>query len=86
MDPELKKRVAKFSRGTAPALKGIKDRKLKGELRHAERMTSDATLAAAKVDAWLLPEAAGSLEAEGMERTWRFAQVSCQPQYAYTPQ
>ena len=29
---------------------------------------------AAKVNEWLLPEEAGSLEAEGMEETWRFQQ------------
>ena len=57
------------------ALKHLKDRKLKGQLRHNERLVEDATQAAAKIDQWLLPEAAGELEAEGMERTWRFAQV-----------
>ena len=34
----------------------------------------DAQVQAAKVDAWLLPDEAGSIEAEGMERTWRFQQ------------
>jgi len=34
----------------------------------------EAQESAAKVDEWLLPAEAGSLEAEGMERTWRFSQ------------
>ena len=56
--------------------KGLPDRKLKGQLKHNERLVQDATKAAAKIDQWLLPEAAGELEAEGMEKTWRFAQAS----------
>ena len=67
--------LAKFTRGEAPPIKGLTDRKLKGQLRHNERLVEDATKAAAKLDQWLLPEAAGELEAEGMERTWRFPQV-----------
>lgn len=39
------------------------------------RLFKDAQRAAAAVDDWLLPAAAGSLEAEGMERTWRFQQA-----------
>ena len=38
-------------------------------------MSSEAAVAAAKTDEWLLPAEAGTLEAEGMERTWRFSQV-----------
>jgi hypothetical protein len=52
----------------------IEDKKLKGKLRHSERVVSEAQAAAAKVDEWLLPRDAGELEAEGMERTWRFSQ------------
>jgi len=57
------------------ATKGMTDRKLQGQMRHNERVVGDAERAAARVDEWLLPESAGQLEAEGMERTWRFAQV-----------
>lgn len=70
-----KQSLAKFNRGNAVATKGLKDRKLKGQLRHNERLVEDATKAAAKIDQWLLPEAAGELEAQGMEQTWRFAQA-----------
>ena len=70
-----KQALAKFNRGDAVATKGLKDRKLKGQLKHNERMVEDATKAAAKIDQWLLPETAGELEAEGMEQTWRFAQA-----------
>ena len=34
----------------------------------------EATASAAQADEWLLPAEAGGLEAEGMERTWRFKQ------------
>lgn len=44
-------------------------------MQHAERLSSEAAVAAAKTDEWLLPAEAGTLEAEGMERTWRFSQV-----------
>ena len=48
-------------------------------MQHAERLSTEAAVAAAKTDEWLLPAEAGTLEAEGMERTWRFSQV-CLPQ------
>ena len=54
----------------------IADKKLKGRMQHTERLNSEAAVAAAKTDEWLLPAEAGTLEAEGMERTWRFSQVS----------
>ena len=44
-------------------------------MQHTERLNSEAAVAAAKTDEWLLPAEAGTLEAEGMERTWRFSQV-----------
>lgn len=53
----------------------ITDKKLKGKMRHTERLSSEAAVAAAKTDDWLLPAEAGLLEADGMERTWRFSQV-----------
>jgi hypothetical protein len=52
----------------------IEDKKLKGRLRYSEKVVADAQAAAAKVEEWLLPGEAGELEAEGMERTWRFSQ------------
>ena len=44
-------------------------------MQHTERLNSEAAVAAAKTDEWLLPAEAGTLEAEGMERMWRFSQV-----------
>lgn len=57
-----------------PPLLQIDDKKLKGRLRYTEGVVRDAQSQAAKVDEWLLPNEAGGLEAEGMERTWRFQQ------------
>ncbi|PSC71469.1 WD40 repeat [Micractinium conductrix] len=67
--------AAKFRRGPEVATRHIEDRKLKGKLRYTERVVSEAQQAAAKVDEWLLPAEPGELEAEGMERTWRFSQA-----------
>lgn len=65
---------------TSVAVVQIGDKKLKGKMRHTERLSSEAAVAAAKTDEWLLPAEAGTLEAEGMERTWRFSQVRfCAP-------
>jgi U3 small nucleolar RNA-associated protein 7 len=66
--------LSKFSRGIPIATKQITDKKLKGKLRHTERLAKSAQLAAAKIDQWLLPEEAGALEAEGLESTWQFQQ------------
>ena len=52
----------------------IEDKKLQGKLRYTERLIGDAQAAAAQVEEWLLPSEPGLLEAEGMERTWRFKQ------------
>lgn len=60
---------------TASSAPQIEDKKLKGKLRYTERLVGEAQAAAAKVDEWLLPAEPGELEAEGMERTWRFSQA-----------
>lgn len=62
-------------RPPAPARRQITDKKLQGKLRYSERLVAEAQEAAAKVDEWLLPGEAGELEAEGLERTWRFSQA-----------
>ncbi len=67
--------MAKFKRGAAVATRAIADKKLKGQLRHSEKLAAEAAYKAAKAEQWLLPEEAGTLEAEGLERTWRFSQV-----------
>eukprot|EP00887_Chlorella_sp_A99_P001363 scaffold8.g1363.t1 len=71
---DVKTGVAKFRRGPEVATRKIEDKKLKGRLRYTERLIGEAQAEAARVDEWLLPSEAGLLEAEGMERTWRFKQ------------
>ena len=71
---EEKERRAKFKRGEPIATKQLPDRKLKGKLRYSEKLVGEAAAEAAQADEWLLPSEAGTLEAEGMERTWRFSQ------------
>lgn len=66
--------MPKFRRGLPVATRKVADKKLKGRLKHTEALAEEAATSAAKAHQWLLPDAAGSLEAEGMERTWRFAQ------------
>lgn len=45
-----------------------------GQMKYRERLYKEARHQAAKVGQWLLPAEAGVLEAEGMERTYRFKQ------------
>jgi hypothetical protein len=66
--------MPKFRRGLPVATRKLADKKLRGRLRHTEALAEEAAASAAKAHQWLLPDAAGSLEAEGMERTWRFGQ------------
>ncbi|BDA41031.1 WD repeat-containing protein 46 [Coccomyxa sp. Obi] len=73
-ESETSQRMAKFKRGAAVATRAIADKKLKGQLRHSEKLAAEAAYKAAKAEQWLLPEDAGTLEAEGLERTWRFSQ------------
>ena len=72
---ELNKRAAKFMKG-APVrdIKKIADRKTKAHVRYAETLADDAATNAALHEKWLLPNAPGAVEAEGMERTYRFSQ------------
>mmetsp|Transcript_23008 Transcript_23008/g.74982 ORF Transcript_23008/g.74982 Transcript_23008/m.74982 type:complete len:553 (-) Transcript_23008:45-1703(-) len=71
---ELAVRAGRFKRGDRVRTKALKDRKLKGQLERTEGELERVTATAAKVERWLLPSEAGVLEAEGMERTWRFSQ------------
>ena len=76
---EDRARAAKFRRGLPIPTRGIGDKKLRGQLRHSEKLAAEAAAQAAKAEEWLLPNEAGGLEAEGLERTWRFSQVLCPP-------
>ena len=79
--------MPKFRRGLPVATRKLADKKLRGRLRHTEALAEEAAASAAKAHQWLLPDAAGSLEAEGMERTWRFGQSDIvqgeQPQWRF---
>ena len=72
MDPL---RLDKFSRGAKVGTRRIEDKKLKAQLQYGERLASEATVAAARADEWLLPHGAGGIEVEGMERTYQLSQV-----------
>jgi len=71
---EKRERQKSFQRGLPVSTKKIGDKKLKGKLKYTERIVREAQENAAKVNDWLLPQEAGSLEPEGMEQTWRFHQ------------
>ena len=58
---------------TARADQELKDKKLKAYVKRNESMMSRAALDAARAEI-LLPEQAGMLEAEGMEKTYKFSQ------------
>ncbi|KAI8366692.1 WD40-repeat-containing domain protein [Radiomyces spectabilis] len=63
----------KYLRGKSVSYKKIKDKKLKGKLRKQEDEIREAARAAARAEL-LLGEEAGFLEAEGIERTYKFQQ------------
>jgi len=68
-----------MQRGPGVELKKLKDKKLKGKLKHAETVYKEAQVKAIKANEWLLPSEAGFLEAEGVERTWNIKQSALQP-------
>lgn len=49
-------------------LAGVSDRKLKGQLKHTERLYKQSNKAAAHINQWLAPAEAGFVEAEGEAR------------------
>lgn len=62
-------------RGPGVALKKITDKKLKGRLKHSERLFQESQAKASKVTEWLQPSEPGYLEAEGVEQTWNVKQT-----------
>mmetsp|Transcript_21111 Transcript_21111/g.51652 ORF Transcript_21111/g.51652 Transcript_21111/m.51652 type:complete len:608 (-) Transcript_21111:383-2206(-) len=71
---ELKERMKQYNRGEGVETRGIDDKKLKHIMKRNEKMVNKATEEAARAEI-LRQETVGSLEAEGMERTWRFKQT-----------
>jgi hypothetical protein len=59
-----KKKKAKGPKADA-YLKQVPDRKLKGQLKHTERLYKESNQVAARVNTWLAPADAGFLETEG---------------------
>ncbi|EFJ50965.1 hypothetical protein VOLCADRAFT_103611 [Volvox carteri f. nagariensis] len=73
-DPDAADAAKRLKRGPSVDLKSITDKKLKGKLRRAEAVFASSQKKAAQINEWLLPASAGTLEAEGIERTWNFKQ------------
>lgn len=71
-DPNLEK-LPKYTRGTPVSYGHIKDKKLKGNIKKSEKKFRDAAYSAARLE-MLQTEEAGFLEAEGMEKTYKFRQ------------
>lgn len=55
-------------------LQAVPDRKLRGQLKHTERLYRESNQVAARVNTWLAPADAGFIEAEGIEETWQIQQ------------
>lgn len=66
--------VKKYLRGDAANLESSKDKKLKGQLADRERLYGQSAKAAAKAEQWLRPIEQGSIEVEGLLKTWRIPQ------------
>lgn len=75
VNPEVGRRAEALSRQRGPRnrVKGVKDKKLRRELRVLEEKAEEAAVLAAENEI-LLTETGGYLEAEGMERTYNFKQ------------
>jgi U3 small nucleolar RNA-associated protein 7 len=63
----------KYKRGDRNIINNIKDKKLRMEIRRSEKAAKEAAARAARAEI-LLPSEAGFLEAEGMEKTFKFKQ------------
>jgi U3 small nucleolar RNA-associated protein 7 len=65
--------AVKYQRGERNVINSIKDKKLRMEIRRSEKAAREAATRAARAEI-LLPSEPGFLEAEGMERTFKFKQ------------
>lgn len=70
---EILAAVQQYGRGDKIIVKGIKDKKLRGNLKRLEHKYRAAATNAKDAE-MLLEEKKGYLEAEGMERTYKFSQ------------
>ena len=74
-----KERAKRLDRGPGVNVKQLKDKKLKGKLKHAERVYREAQAKATKANEWLLPADAGYLETEGGWRSLAVPAVHAAP-------
>ena len=72
-----RKGSSKYERGTVNRVKGVQDKKLRAAIEAQEGHFQEAAQSAAAAEV-LLPAEAGYLEAEGMERTFKFKQRDIQ--------
>ncbi|EFJ37676.1 hypothetical protein SELMODRAFT_402172 [Selaginella moellendorffii] len=70
----IKPKIRKYNRGERLSVKGLKDKKLKSQLKTKEDLFEKSALTAAKVEQWLLPSEGGALEADDGENTYDYTQ------------
>jgi len=73
ISPEVLKKMNKYNIGQSAEIKSINDKKVKGNMKKFERKTKEAAFKSVQSEL-LLTEEAGYLEAEGMEKTYKFTQ------------
>ncbi|WJX13923.1 hypothetical protein P8452_04257 [Trifolium repens] len=71
---ELERRSKKYLRGEGADLKGLKDKKLRGQIVAREKLYGQTAIAAAKTEKWIMPSEAGYIEPEGIEKTYTIKQ------------
>ncbi len=74
-----------MKRGPGVQVKKLKDKKLRGKLKHAEAVYKQAQAQAIKANEWLLPAEAGYLEAEGEQRHRWWMRARCVSGVLLTP-
>ncbi|CAN1172022.1 Probable U3 small nucleolar RNA-associated protein 7 [Linum perenne] len=80
--PEYDIKMQKYLRGEGADLEALKDKKLKAQLFHREKLYGNTAKTAAKSEMWLGPIEGGYLEAEGIEKTYRITQSHIAPEVA----
>jgi len=73
ISPEVLKKMNKYNRGQSGEIRSISDKKVKGNMKKFERKNKEAAFKSVQSEL-LLTEEAGYLEAEGMEKTYKFTQ------------
>ena len=71
---DVGRRLKSYKRGDSLDTSGLDDKKLKGHLKKRQRQSHQAAFKSAMAEI-LLPSEAGFLEAEGIEKTFKFKQA-----------